>query len=113
MLTQADDVRCRPWVDRDGRLYLLTTDGAPRFRLAVADPATPGREHWRELVAEDPDSVLDGVRWLQPAGTDDPADGLLVLARSRHAVAELALHGPRRHPARHRPAARPGLADAA
>ena len=82
----------RPWVDRDGRLYLLTTDGAPRFRLAVTDPATPGREHWRELVAEDPDAVLDGVALAAAAGTDDPADGLLVLARSRHAVAELALH---------------------
>ena len=92
VLTQADGVRCHPWVERDGRLYLLTTDGAPRFRLAVTDPATPGREHWRELVAEDPGSVLDGVAWLQPAGTDDPADGLLVLARSRHAAAELVLH---------------------
>ena len=92
VLTQADDVRCHPWVERDGRLYLLTTDGAPRFRLAVTDPATPGREHWRELVAEDPDSVLDGVAWLQPAGSDDPADGLLALARSRHAAAEVALH---------------------
>jgi prolyl oligopeptidase len=92
VLTQADDVRCGAWVERDGRLYLLTTDGAPRFRLAVTDPTTPGREHWRELVAEDPDSVLEGVRWLQPAGSTDPADGLLVLARSRHATAELALH---------------------
>jgi prolyl oligopeptidase len=93
VLTQADDVRCDPWVARDGRLYLRTTDGAPRFRLAVADPAAPDRARWRELVAEDPDSVLDGVTWLQPAGSDDPADGLLVLARSRHAVGELALHG--------------------
>jgi prolyl oligopeptidase len=93
ILTQADDVRCDAWVARDGRLYLHTTDGAPRFRLAVTEPATPGREHWRELVAEDPDSVLEDVAWLQPAGTDDPADGLLVLARSRHAVGELVLHG--------------------
>ena len=36
--------------------------------------------------------MLDGVAWLQPAGSDDPADGLLVLARSRHAAAEVALH---------------------
>jgi prolyl oligopeptidase len=92
VLTQADDVRCGAWVERDGQLYLLTTDGAPRFRLAVTDPTTPGREHWRELVAEDPDSVLEGVRWLQPAGSADPADGVLVLARSRHATAEVALH---------------------
>ena len=91
ILTQADDVQCRPWVDRDGRLYLLTTDGAPRWRLAVTDPTTPGREHWRELVAEEPDSVLQGVRRLVPAGPH-PEDALLVLARARHAVAELALH---------------------
>ena len=92
VLGQADDVRCVAWVERDGRLYLLTTDGAPRWRLAVTDPRTPGRAHWRELVGEDSGSVLDGVRWLQPAGSDDTADGLLVLARSRHAVAELVLH---------------------
>jgi prolyl oligopeptidase len=92
VLSQDDDVQCRAWVDRDGRLYLHTTDGAPRWRLAVADPRTPGREHWRPLVEEDPDAVLDGVAWLQPAGTEDPAQGLLVLARSRHAVSELALH---------------------
>jgi prolyl oligopeptidase len=92
LLTQADDVQCGAWVARDGRLYLHTSDGAPRFRLAVADPAAPDRAHWRELVAENPDAVLDGVTWLQPAGTTDPADGLLVLAHSRHAVGELTLH---------------------
>ncbi|HWM58657.1 MAG TPA: prolyl oligopeptidase family serine peptidase, partial [Pseudonocardia sp.] len=91
ILTQADDVQCHAWVDRDGRLYLHTTDGAPRWRLAVADPTTPGREHWRELVAEDPASVLQAVRRLEPAGAD-PAEALLVLARARHAVAEVALH---------------------
>ena len=61
-------MQCYAWVDRDGRLYLHTTDGAPRWRLAVTDPATPGREHWQELVAEDPDSVLQAVRRLEPAG---------------------------------------------
>jgi prolyl oligopeptidase len=76
-------------VDRDGLLYLHTTDGAPRWRLAVTDPATPGREHWRELVAQDPGSVLQAVRRLEPRGDGEP---LLVLARTRHAVAELALH---------------------
>ena len=93
VLTQADDVRCHAWVARDGRLYLHTTDGAERFRLAVTDPATPGREHWRELVAEEPDAVLEDVAWLQPVGTDDPADGLLALSYARHAVGELALRG--------------------
>ncbi|WP_147201346.1 prolyl oligopeptidase family serine peptidase, partial [Pseudonocardia asaccharolytica] len=89
VLTRTDDVQATAWVERDGRLYLRTTDSAPRWRLCVADPRTPQREHWRELVAEDPGSVLDGVRWLEPA---DGGAALLVLARSRHAVAELALH---------------------
>jgi len=92
VLTQADDVRANAWVERDGRLYLHTTDGARRWRLMVTDPRRPDREHWRELVAEDPEAIVEGVRWLQPAGTADPADGVLVLARARHAVAELALH---------------------
>jgi prolyl oligopeptidase len=87
VLTQDDDVQAGAWVDRDGLLYVLTTDGAPRWRLVVTEPGTPGREHWREIVAEDPGSVLEGVRRLETA--DGP---LLVLARARHAVAELALH---------------------
>ncbi|MDN5917684.1 MAG: prolyl oligopeptidase family serine peptidase [Pseudonocardia sp.] len=113
ILTQHDDVQASMWVERDGRLYALTTDGAPRWRLVVTDPRTPGREHWRELVPEDPESVLEGARWLEPApgaersvsgtsiGTERSVSGtsigtadepLLVLARARHAVGEVALH---------------------
>jgi len=88
VLTQADDVQCNAWVDRDGLLYLHTTDGAPRWRLAVADPRAPGREHWRALVPEDPGSVLQAVRRLERPG----GNPLLALARARHAVAEVALH---------------------
>lgn len=88
VLTQADDVQARAWVDRDGLLYVLTTDGAPRGRLVVTEPEHPGREHWRELVATDPGSVLDAVRRLEQPG----GETLLVLLRSRHAVAELTLH---------------------
>jgi prolyl oligopeptidase len=88
LLTQAEDVQCHAWVDRDGLLYLHTSDRAPRFRLAVTDPRTPTREHWRELVPEDPGSVLQAVRRLERP--DGPP--LLALARSRHAVAEVSLH---------------------
>lgn len=88
VLTQDDDVQATAWVERDGLLYVLTTADAPRGRLAVTDPRTPGREHWRELVAEDPDAVLEAVRLLTRPGTTPQ----LVLARSRHAVAEIALH---------------------
>jgi prolyl oligopeptidase len=89
VLTEADAARCSAWVGRDGRLFLNTTLDAPRGRLCVADPTRPRPKHWTELVAEDPDSVLGGVRWLE-----DPAGGepLLVVARTRHALAELHLH---------------------
>lgn len=83
VLTQADAVRATAWVEQ-GRLLVHTTDGAPRWRLCATDPRTPGREHWSELVAEDPASVLEGLRLLP--------DGRMVLARSRHAVGELHLH---------------------
>lgn len=86
VLTQADAAKANAWVE-DGRLLVHTTLGAPRWRLCAADPAAPQPEHWTELVAEDPDSVLEGARVLQPGGE-------LVLARSRHAVAELTLHAP-------------------
>ena len=89
VLTEADAARCAAWMGRDGRLFLHTTLGAARGRLCVTDPARPRPEHWTELVAEDPGSVLGAVRWLE-----DPAGGepLLVLARTRHALAELHLH---------------------
>ncbi|MCP2259732.1 prolyl oligopeptidase [Streptoalloteichus tenebrarius] len=91
VISDERDVRCGAWVERDGRLYLMTTLDAPRWRLCVADPATPGPEHWTELVAEEPDSVLDAVRWLP--GTPDTGPRLAVL-RTRHAVAEVHLHDP-------------------
>lgn len=88
VLTQRDAVRCSPWVDDDGRLYLLTTDGAPRWRLCVADPSRPQREHWHQLIAEDPESVLESARLLPR----EDAPPLLAVLRTRHALAELHLH---------------------
>ncbi|GAA2671474.1 MULTISPECIES: prolyl oligopeptidase family serine peptidase [Actinosynnema] len=71
-------------VARDGRLYLTTSLGAPRFRLCVTDPADPGApEDWTELVPEQQDSVLEGSGLVA---------GSLVLLRTRHAVSELHLH---------------------
>ncbi|WP_188990934.1 prolyl oligopeptidase family serine peptidase [Saccharopolyspora thermophila] len=86
----SDGFRVGAWVERDGRLYVLTTHDAPRWRLCVADPARPEPEHWTELIGEEPDSVLEAVRWFDP-GDGDPQ---LVVLRTRHAVSELALHDP-------------------
>ncbi|MGV9374274.1 prolyl oligopeptidase family serine peptidase [Nonomuraea sp. NPDC003707] len=66
----------------DGRLYLVTDRDAPRRRLCVADPAEPGA--WRELIPEDPEAVLGAFTVLD-------GDRLLV-ARTRHAVGEIAVH---------------------
>jgi oligopeptidase B len=41
--------------------YLVTNDEAPNFRLMAAPVDTPGREHWRELVAHREDVRLLGV----------------------------------------------------
>ena len=40
------------------RLLIVTNDGAPEFRLVRAPLATPGREHWEELIGEHPQERL-------------------------------------------------------
>lgn len=35
-----------------GKLFILTDHQAPRFRLMTADPAKPGSDQWRELIAQ-------------------------------------------------------------
>ena len=70
-------------IHRDGRLYVSTDRDAPRGRLCVTTPDKPEYEHWRDLIPERPDAVLDG--W---ALTDDA----LVVAHTTHAVSVLAVH---------------------
>jgi prolyl oligopeptidase len=41
-------------------LYVQTDDDAPRYRVVAIDLAKPGREHWRNVVAESGDT-LDGA----------------------------------------------------
>ncbi|GAA0561911.1 prolyl oligopeptidase family serine peptidase [Saccharopolyspora spinosporotrichia] len=90
VLDTSDGVRASAWVERDGRMYVQTTLDAPRWRLCVADPEHPEPENWTELVPEDPDSVLEAVRWFDP-GDGEPR---LAVLRTRHAVSELTLHDP-------------------
>jgi oligopeptidase B len=42
-------------------LLVVTNDGAPEFRLVRAPLATPGPEHWEELIGEDPAERLWSV----------------------------------------------------
>jgi prolyl oligopeptidase len=77
------DARCSAHVERDGQLWLLTDRDAPRGRLCVADPASP--QEWTTVLAEDAEAVLEDWALL---------DGSIAALRSRHALAELALHDP-------------------
>lgn len=36
----------------DGKIYILTSLDAPRYRLMVADVANPARENWKELIGQ-------------------------------------------------------------
>ena len=82
--TQADGLRAGGWW-ADGRLYVLTTLDAPRRRLCLVDPQDPSPDRWQEVIAEDPDAVLVGARIL-------PVSRRIVVARTRHALAELSVH---------------------
>jgi prolyl oligopeptidase len=81
------DAMATPRVGRDGKLYVFTDLDAPRGRVCVADPAAPGPENWRDLVAEDPSAVLRDYAIL-----DDLDRPVLVVSRTRHAVSEVSLH---------------------
>jgi prolyl oligopeptidase len=71
-----------------GKVLIQTDRDAPRGRICVARVDGLEYEHWRPLVAEDPESVLNDFEVL------DGPDGapLLAVSRTRHAVSELALH---------------------
>ena len=48
------------WVyPHKGRFYVLTNDGAPRYRIFKVNPRRPARASWRVVVAQHPEDVLD------------------------------------------------------
>ncbi|RZU30772.1 prolyl oligopeptidase family serine peptidase [Blastococcus saxobsidens] len=72
------DAQTAAWVARDGRLWLMSDRGTPRWRLAVADPADPATwapEAWRDVVPQQDGAVLSDV-----ALVDGPYGDLRVLA---------------------------------
>jgi prolyl oligopeptidase len=83
------DAQVGAYVGRDGRLYIATDLDAPRGRLAVTDPSTPGPEHWRDLIAHDPEAVLEDFTVLDGPELDEP---LLLAGWTRHAVSEISVH---------------------
>jgi prolyl oligopeptidase len=83
------DARTGVHVGRDGRLYVFTDAGAPRGRLAVADPARPGPDGWRDLIAEDAEAVLTDYAILDGEQARPP---VLVATWTRHALSEITVH---------------------
>lgn len=87
------DAEVGAWVARDGRLYVHTDLDAPRGRLAVTDPTTPGVAHWTTLVASDDVAVLEDVALVDDG--DPAAPTALLAAWRRHTVSEVTVHDPR------------------
>jgi prolyl oligopeptidase len=84
------DARTSAHVGRDGRLYVGTDLDAPRGRLAVTDPATPGPEHWTDLVPQRDDAVLEDYLVLD--GAEVPGTPRLLVSWTRHAVSAVTEH---------------------
>ncbi|SDG31136.1 prolyl oligopeptidase [Sinosporangium album] len=72
---------------RDGTLYIFSDRDAPRGRICVADPASPGYENWRDLVPEDTEAVLSDFAIL-----DDLARPIMLVGWTRHAISEISIH---------------------
>lgn len=49
---------------RGDRLYILSNEDAPNFKLLQAPVDTPQPENWRELIAHRDDSALEGIGLL-------------------------------------------------
>ena len=87
VVQEGEDTKAQTWVARDGRMYVWTDRDAPRGRLCVTDPGTPQPAHWKELVPERQDSVLDDCAIL-----DDLDDPVLLCLWSQHAVSYVTSH---------------------
>lgn len=83
----AAGVRCRARVRPDGLLHLLTTDGAPRWRLCTSVPESP--RTWTELIGEDPRGVLRDTVWFRDGPQGRPAVAALW---ARSAVSAVTVH---------------------
>jgi prolyl oligopeptidase len=44
-----------------GQLYIVTNEGAPRYRVFKAPAERPDRASWREIVPESADAVIEGM----------------------------------------------------
>ena len=66
-----------------GSFYVLTDEGAPRWRVFKVDPKHPARSAWQELIAEDAHATLDDASIL---------GGKLALSYLDKATSRLEIH---------------------
>ena len=80
----------------DGKLFILTTDHAPKGRIIALDPANPGRDNWKEIIPEGKDTLegaqIVGKRMLLEYMKDAHAAARIV-DLSGKVIAEVALPG--------------------
>ncbi len=65
------------------RFYVLTNDGASRYRVFVVDPAHPDRSAWKEIVRERADATLRDASIV---------GGKLVLAYLKDVITHVEIH---------------------
>lgn len=54
--------------EREGLFYVRTNEAAPDFRVFTTPVATPGRDHWTELVAQRPGVTITDVSLFKNFG---------------------------------------------
>jgi prolyl oligopeptidase len=86
------DAQTSLWAGRDGRLYVHSDLDAPRGRIAVADPASPDPDGWRDLIPQDPEAVLRGYAVLDGDGLDGLDRPVMLVSWTRHAIGEITVH---------------------
>ncbi|MEI6362582.1 MAG: prolyl oligopeptidase family serine peptidase [Actinomycetes bacterium] len=90
LLVQGDvDAQTSLTFARDGRVLVATDLDAPRGRLAMTSAPDWQSEFWVDLIAEDPEAVLESVTILDG---DELAEDLLLVVRTSHGVAHMTLH---------------------
>ena len=85
IVTVADTIKASIQCDFAGdQLVIHTNWGAPNQRVVVADAAKPWPQHWKTIVPESPDAVIDDVA---------VAGGRLYVSVLQNVVAKLRVYG--------------------
>ncbi len=84
------NVDAQTWIhaEADGTAYVYTDLDAPRGRILTAPAHDPRQANWKPLIAEHDEAVLDAFVVL----SDGLAAPELIVSRSMHTVATLAVH---------------------